>query len=215
MPSPGTGIAILESVIQHSPYSDFADDSLYAIANFHFRKKRYDQASENYRRLYLEYPDSEWSTTAKYQEAICSKLESQGYEYDPGSLSVARSRLVEYSAEHPEETSGKGISGQIAAIDEQLAQKLWNTVSFYERYDKIYSAAYCCRRLTELYPGTSYASKAQAWLDAHPETQAASTDRELVEDERPQEPQAEAPAPVAGAPDGGFVPRSHSTPGQP
>jgi outer membrane protein assembly factor BamD (BamD/ComL family) len=156
-------------VVENSPYSDHADDAIYAIAGHHFRKGQYEEAAAQYRRLYTEYPESEWATISQYQAAMCAKRRSQGYEYAAEDLETARRQLEEYGAEHPESMESRSIDTQLASIDEELARKMWDTVRFYERVGKLHSAAYCCRRLEARFPDTSYARLAQAWLAEHPD----------------------------------------------
>jgi len=158
-------VTIYKKIVENSPFGEYADKSLYNMADCYRRLKRYNEAAEAYRKIINDHPGSDLVPEAKYQLAYTMYEASLDPEYDQASTEEA---LEEF--ERIAKTSDiPGISEEadkaILELKDKKAKSIMTIAEFYERQKKYGSALLYYKEIARDYPGTPSANIAEIKIE--------------------------------------------------
>lgn len=162
--TPGNGVAALTAVWMNDPTGPLADDAMMLVASHHARKGNYVEADRYFQNLRELYPNSPHVQAAFVLGAHCKAMCYQGPEYETKALQDAE--LLKKSILHlyPDIPEAERIRDELARMEDEKAQVLWNQAEFYQGKGKKRSSSIYCHELITKYPHSSYATKAKAKL---------------------------------------------------
>jgi outer membrane protein assembly factor BamD (BamD/ComL family) len=165
------GVRILAHMQIHFRNHSLADDALVKVANWHLKKKEYEQAAVVLRRLLSEYPRSPNMLWARYQFGRTLWLQNQGALYDERLLRQSRRAFEDFIGTARLTGQAQRLAKRVDAaqrmikrIDDRIARKGYETGRFYERRRHPSSAVYYYEHVRKSYPGSKYATESEKRL---------------------------------------------------
>ena len=151
---------IYKKVVDNSPFCEYADKSLFNMAECYRRQKVYDKAIEAYEKIVNDYPESTLAAEARYQAAYTKYESSLSPEYDQESTEQAMKEFKEMSG-----ASGTGAEAQFAKEAGKVFDELKNkkaesdlkVAEFYEKLGKYESALMYYEDIKAKFPDTDAA----------------------------------------------------------
>ena len=133
-------IEIYNNIVKNSPYGEYADQSLYNMAECYRRAKKYAQAIEAYDRLVKDYPDSKLAVEAKYQISYTKYESSLDPEYDQESTDKAIKDFKRISETSAAPKIAEEANKVFLELNDKKAESLLKIAEFYERQKQYRSA---------------------------------------------------------------------------
>ncbi len=161
-------IEMLYRIQQRSPGSPLAEKALLRTADYYYSNSDYDLAHDAYGAYIKNYPRSPMVPQVKLRQAFSSLAQFRGIRFDPSTMMDARAELSDITMAYPDLAKEENVSSVIAAIDQTLAAKLFETADFYRRTRESRGAAYMYRYLILMYPNSSQAVSAKTALTRLP-----------------------------------------------
>ena len=149
-------VEIFKKIVDNAPYSDYAPGSQYKMGVILMELGRYDEAGEAFLKVINEYPDSEWTASAKYQSAIAAEKRISGVDYDSSNLGEASTRLEEFIKEYPEAKVSFEAESRLKELRNKEAKKNFDIAQFYDNQGKYKSALNYYKKVVKNYSGSSY-----------------------------------------------------------
>jgi outer membrane protein assembly factor BamD len=151
---------------ERAPGSAVAERAAIQLADFYYRERQLDLASEAYE-LYLQNFPSGVNARKAARRRIYSDLgRFKGPEYDTSALLDARVRVQQFEADFPAEAEATGINeGLVSRIDESLAAQMLESAEWYLQTGERASARLVLRRLVQQYPRTISGQAARGMLE--------------------------------------------------
>lgn len=143
---------ILIRVQERLPGSQLAEQAGMELADFYFRKRDLQLASDAYDLFVQNYPRSKQVEKARLRLIYTLLAAYKGPLYDARGLFEASARLKELQALDPVTAQRVGADALIVRIYESEASKLLSEAAWYDRQDDPISAELYIRRLVEKYP---------------------------------------------------------------
>jgi len=143
---------ILIRVQERLPGSQLAEQAGMELADFYFRKRDLQLASDAYDLFVQNYPRSKQVEKARLRLIYTLLAAYKGPLYDARGLFEASARLKELQALDPVTAQRVGADALIVRIYESEAAKLLSEAAWYDRQDDPISAERYIRRLVEKYP---------------------------------------------------------------
>jgi outer membrane protein assembly factor BamD (BamD/ComL family) len=162
----GHALAAMEHVRHHDPTGPLADDAVKRIADYHYAREHFEDAAVYYDQLVSEHPKSDFVEKAQLA-SIDSKLRAYlGPEYDGAGLEQARNQVVQTMAAFPERQAGGSdeMTKILETIDEQMAERAFQTGEHYLWTGKVASAEFCFGEIPVKWPKSPYARLAKQKL---------------------------------------------------
>jgi outer membrane assembly lipoprotein YfiO len=159
---------MLFRVQQRLPGSPLAEQALKRTADFYFARGDHDFAEDAYGVFIDRFPRSPIIPVVRLKQAYANLLQYEGPRYDPTALLDAATQLRQFAAEFPDLAREQNIPGQLAWIDEQLAEKLMIEADYYRRTGEPDAAGLLLAQVASQYPDTSHAQRARRRLDRAP-----------------------------------------------
>jgi outer membrane assembly lipoprotein YfiO len=154
------GVEILEKFQKARERHPLADDALHYKALALHAMGDLEDAIATWEALAREYPESEWTETARYRIARTMYELSDGPEYDKAPLRSALASLRAYERRYPNGDHVQDAREQIAEIEEMLAGHLLEIAEYYLRHDETYSATIYLTAIDREFPETDAAKVA-------------------------------------------------------
>ncbi|HET6202257.1 MAG TPA: outer membrane protein assembly factor BamD [Planctomycetota bacterium] len=173
-PRRGSAVPVFETLVEHFPRGDAADEALRRIGAYYFDEGKWIEARTAYERLLKGYGGSEWADLAEFRIGICHLREARGPSLDLGAMRRAREALEGYLKNRPEGARRADAQTALAEVLERMAEREWRTGAFYRRTGNAFGARHHWREAATGYPGTGAAAKALAALRALGEEGAAT-----------------------------------------
>ncbi|HDZ19665.1 MAG TPA: outer membrane protein assembly factor BamD [Phycisphaerae bacterium] len=151
------GVMILEKVAGHAPGTQLAEDVLLRIGDWYYAHAQWAKAIESYDQFMKLFPRSRRTPDAMLNAARASVASFHGIDYDETPLLEAQQRYEQFVEQFPVQAEAEGVVEALADIRDQRAGKLYECARFYERTNRLQTAIYYYRKLTEQFPDTSYA----------------------------------------------------------
>ncbi|MBN1909567.1 MAG: tetratricopeptide repeat protein [Pirellulales bacterium] len=162
----GMAMKAYEMVTTHDPTGPLADDSLMALGNAYFLRRRYEEAASYYDRLRKEYPKSPHQLQSHLLGMKAREMVYQGSEYDRQPLDeaakIAEETLLQFGPE-----LGQQRDELIKTRDRLAAKRAerdWEMAQFYESKRAYGAARFYYREILKLYPHTAMARQAETRL---------------------------------------------------
>ncbi|MBD3245392.1 MAG: outer membrane protein assembly factor BamD [Candidatus Omnitrophica bacterium] len=157
-------IEIFKSIVEKVPYSELAPKAQYKLGLLYLELGRYEEAKDAFQKAIDNYPESEWAAPSKYQLAIATAKFSAGAEYDTSAVKQAADRLDEFIEAHPDAEISESAQTRLRELRNQEAKKAFDIAVFYEKQHKTEAARLYYARVTEQFPESPYAERAQRKL---------------------------------------------------
>jgi outer membrane protein assembly factor BamD len=160
LPVENPAIEIFAKVVENSTYGPKAPSAQYKLGLVLKSLARYYEAEEAFNKVLSNYPDSEWTSAAKFQIAACRQAESQGPDYDQGATKEAKEKFEEFVKEHPDAVLSREAEKNIEALKEKEAESSYNTGIFYEKQKAYEAAKIYYNEVVNNYSNSIWAAKA-------------------------------------------------------
>lgn len=122
-----------KTIVDASPFSPYADKSLFRMGDVYRRMRKYNDAMQSYAKIISDYPESPLVTEAKYQLAFTKYEASLDPEYDQESTDQALKEFKEIVAA----TSIPSVAEEAdKVLNELRARKAESTLKIAEFYEK-------------------------------------------------------------------------------
>ncbi|MDD3296072.1 MAG: outer membrane protein assembly factor BamD [Candidatus Omnitrophica bacterium] len=149
-------VEIFKTIVDKSPYSEYAPRAQYKLGIIFIQLGRYDEARDAFQKVLDNYPDSEWAAPSKYQLAIATAKAFPGADYDSSYLEEATDRLDEFIKAHPEAQISSQAQDQLDELRDREARKNFDIAEFYYKQDHFKSAVLYYQKIVTEYPDSSY-----------------------------------------------------------
>ena len=161
----GMGLKALEHVRHRKSDGPLADDALMQIADFHMKSADYESAAVYYDEMIESQPKSPFAHKA-HMGAIDARIKGYlGPDYDGEGLEKARDLVRQTMAAFPEEqASYEQLYHTLDLINDQDAERTYNTGAYYRKIGKVASAEYYFGKIPQRWPNSPWAVKAKADL---------------------------------------------------
>lgn len=161
----GMGLKALEHVRHRKSDGPLADDALMQIADFHMKSADYESAAVYYDEMIESQPRSPFAHKA-HMGAIDARIKGYlGPDYDGEGLEKARDLVRQTMAAFPEEqASYEQLYHTLDLINDQEAERTYNTGAYYRKIGKVASAEYYFGKIPQRWPNSPWAVKAKADL---------------------------------------------------
>jgi outer membrane protein assembly factor BamD (BamD/ComL family) len=165
--SSGMALKALEHVRHRRSDGPLADDALMKIADFHMKSADYESAALYFDEMIELHPKSPFAYNA-YQGAIDARMKAYlGPDYDGEGLEQARDLVRRAMKEFPEEqVSNEKLFHTLDLINDQDAERTYQTGTYYKKIGKVASAEYYYGKIPRRWPDSPWAVKAKADLAA-------------------------------------------------
>lgn len=157
-------LEILRRTIEHQPAGDLAENALLKIADYHWNKRAWFDAEENYDKYCREHPNGKGILLAEVRRARCSIEKCRGPRYDVSDLKVAHDRLQQIMAKFPADADKEGVPALLEQVRDMQAQSLYEIAARYHRAGQPLAAAFYTERLRQQYPTSTWSQKAGEFL---------------------------------------------------
>jgi outer membrane protein assembly factor BamD len=157
-------IEIFRTIVEKTPYSEYAPQAQYKLGVLFYQLGRYDEARDAFQKLVDNYPESKWALPAKYQLAIVTAKGSMGPDYDASSIKEARRRLDEFIKANPQVEISSQAKDYLKELKEKEAKKNFDIAKFYEKQKKYKAAKIYYELVLKKFPDTDYAQQAEVRL---------------------------------------------------
>jgi outer membrane assembly lipoprotein YfiO len=164
LPVENPAIEIFGKVVENSTYGPLAPQAQYKLGLVLKGLMRYYEAEEEFNKLVSRYPDSEWSSAAKFQIASCRASLSKGASYDQGSAQEAKDKFEEFVKEHPDAVLSLDAEKNINQIRDKEAEASFTIGRFYEKQMAWDSAKIYYNDIINNYSESPWAAQAAARL---------------------------------------------------
>lgn len=158
------GVEILQRVAERAPTSALAEQSLWAIAGYHYNARHYPEAADAYDRYVQSFPDTERAPRAMLQAARATFASFEGVRFEAAPLLDARQRFVVFRQRYPEKARRAGVNGILQQIYDLRAEKSYRAGRFYQRVDRNEAAAFYFRSTVNEFPSSPWARKSRQRL---------------------------------------------------
>jgi hypothetical protein len=159
----GHALKVYAEIPKEDPKGALADDSVMAIANFHFLQKHWEEADHYYADLRKEYPKSEHQYHAHYFGLVAKLNTYQGADYDVSPLEEADKIAEQLQKQFDRELGDERdrISQARAEIEAQYALREFQMGEFYYNTHYYRSAKGHYENVIADWPNTRLAQEAQ------------------------------------------------------
>lgn len=157
-------VEVFRAVIENAPYSEYAPASYYNIGLFLKEMSGFSEAKVEFDKIVSEYPQSEWVDKAKYQIALSDYKMSLKADYDQTTSKSATEKFEEIVKANPDAELSKKAKETVSELKEKDAQSNFNIAKYYEKRKLLDSAKIYYRYITETYPESPWAAKAEERL---------------------------------------------------
>ncbi|MFA7677065.1 MAG: outer membrane protein assembly factor BamD [Candidatus Omnitrophota bacterium] len=149
-------IEIFRTIVEKSPYSEYAPRAQYKLGIIFIQLGRYDEARDAFQKVLDNYPDSEWAAPSKYQLAIATAKAFPGADYDSSYLEEATDRLGEFIKAHPEAQISSQAQDQLDELRNREARKNFDIAEFYYKQNHFESAVLYYQKIIAEYSDSDY-----------------------------------------------------------
>jgi outer membrane protein assembly factor BamD len=132
------------------------DSILYFLGMSSMLAKSSEEASTEFNRLVIDFPNSPFAEEARFRMGHCSFLASHPSHRDQANTREAIRELSGFVEEYPESRFADSAKTYIEKCRDRLAQKEFETGKFYQKAEKYESAVVYYRSLGVDYPQSKY-----------------------------------------------------------
>jgi len=158
-------VAIYKKIVENTPFGEYADKSLYKMAECYRRMQKYNEAIEAYERIINDYPESSIASEARYQLAYSKYEASLEPEYDQEGTEEALEKFDQISRTTSVPAIAKEAEKALDALKSRKADSALKIAEFYERRKKYESALIYYEDVVGKFPETDAAKCAGEKID--------------------------------------------------
>jgi outer membrane protein assembly factor BamD len=151
---------IYKSIASTSPFSPYAERSLFKLGDVSRRMRKYKEAVEAYEKIINDYPESTLVPEARYQLAYTKYEASLDPEYDQESTDQALREFKQISGT----TASPGLADEadkvLIELRSKKADSTLKVAQFYDRQKKYTSALLYYKAVAGKFPDTTAAEYA-------------------------------------------------------
>jgi outer membrane assembly lipoprotein YfiO len=149
-----------KTIVDTSPFSPYADKSLFNLGDVNRRMRKYKEAMEAYSKIISDYPDSSLVAEARYQLAFTKYEASLDPEYDQESTDQALKEFNEIAETTPVPAIAREADKVLSELRARKADSTLKIAEFYEKQGKYESAVMYYKSVRGKFEGTSAAEYA-------------------------------------------------------
>jgi len=154
-------VKIYGKIVENSPFGEYADKSLFKMAECDRRMFNYKEAMESYKKIISDYPESRLVPEAKYQFAYTRYEASLDPEYDQGETIDALEEFEQITKTTAVPSIAKEAKKVLDELSERKARSDLQIAEFYEKQKKYKSAIMYYEGIAANFSGTQSASLAE------------------------------------------------------
>jgi outer membrane protein assembly factor BamD len=129
-----------KTIVDASPFSAYADKSLFRLGDVNRRMRKYNDAVQAYAKIMEDYPESPLVPEARYQLAFTRYEASLDPEYDQESTEQALKEFKEIAATTPVPAIAGEADRVLAELRARKADSALKIAEFYEKQGRYTSA---------------------------------------------------------------------------
>ena len=134
-------IESFQEVIDNYPYSEFSLLSELAIADIHFEREEYEEASSYYHDFVELHPNHPKVAYALYRNGLCSYNQMRAADRDQAPTREAALQFRALLERFPSSEMAGDARTRLAECENRLAEQIINIADFYFYQDDFHSAA--------------------------------------------------------------------------
>lgn len=154
-------IGLFEKLQKQVPDSQLAGVCQFEIGTIYKNKKQFQQASEAFYKVILNYPLHPLIASALFESGLCASRAVRGAHYDAHSMNIVIKRFERFLREFPKDERVAFAQKLLGEIQELQAEKLFQTGEFYLKEQSQKSAQIYFKELLEKYPNSYWAQNVQ------------------------------------------------------
>lgn len=159
-------IEIFQTVINHDPFGELADDALIQAGDAYLALGDADKASKQYERLLREFPKSVLVDRARVGVTQAKAMKGKASSTEVSTV-IKEMRTRKPDEGGLDEESAQELTENVNKLEEMEAGKMWKSAEYYKRRDSERSRkawVFTMQELVRRYPRTSYAKEARRQL---------------------------------------------------
>lgn len=164
LPVENPAIEIFRKVVDNSVYGKNAAYAQYLLGMTLKNSSRYQEAREEFDKVATTYPESQWTTEARFHSADCASKIAPKAEYDQELTKEAKKQFEEFVKSQPEEKLKEEAHKHIDSLKEKEAEGNLKIAEFYEKQKKYAPAKIYYREIVDNCPYCVSATKAREKL---------------------------------------------------
>ncbi len=145
-------IESFQEVIDNYPYSEYSLLSELAIADIHFEREEYDEASSYYHDFVELHPNHPRVAYALYRNGLCSYNQMRAADRDQAATREAAAQFRALLERFPSSDMTGDARTRLAECEDRLAQQIIDIADFYFAEDDFHSAARRYEQALTSYP---------------------------------------------------------------
>jgi outer membrane protein assembly factor BamD len=145
-------IESFQEVIDNYPYSEYSLLSELAIADIHFEREEYDEASSYYHDFVELHPNHPRVAYALYRNGLCSYNQMRAADRDQAATREATAQFRALLERFPASDMTGDARVRLAECEDRLAQQIVDIADFYFAQDDFHSAARRYEQALASYP---------------------------------------------------------------
>jgi outer membrane protein assembly factor BamD (BamD/ComL family) len=146
------GEELLIRIQERLPQSAIAEDAGITLADFYFKRRDMELATEAYSLFIENYPYSPRVSMARRRLIYAQLASFKGPQFDATGLYEARLQILSLKAIEPATAEKIGADALIVRIDESAAKKMLVTALWYRHRNDYIATEFTIRRLIKRYP---------------------------------------------------------------
>lgn len=155
------GVELLIRTQERMPGSRIGERASIELADYFYRVRELNSASEAYELFEKNYPTSQYRPFAMERRIYANVARFKGPRYDTGPLTDGRVLIRRFMNAYPARANETGLNeALINRIDESAADVMWESADWYLDRGDLPSGRYMLMRLIRKYPQTAAADRA-------------------------------------------------------
>jgi len=146
-------IESFQEVIDNYPYSDFSLLSELAIADIHYEREEYEEASSYYHDFVELHPNHPKVAYALYRNGLCSYNQMRAADRDQAPTREAATQFRALLERFPGSEMASDARTRLTECEDRLAEQIIDIADFYFAADDFHSAARRSEQAITTYPG--------------------------------------------------------------
>jgi outer membrane protein assembly factor BamD len=157
-------IESFQEVIDNYPYSEYSLLSELAIADIHYEREEYDEASSYYHDFVELHPNHPKVAYALYRNGLCSYNQMRAADRDQAATREAAAQFRALLERFPSSDMTGDARVRLTECEDRLADQIIEIADFYYYQDDYHSAARRYEQAIGTYPGHSTRARSMTRL---------------------------------------------------
>ncbi|MBI4341017.1 MAG: outer membrane protein assembly factor BamD [Candidatus Omnitrophica bacterium] len=164
LPARDKAVEIFQAIVDDGPFSEYGQLAQYKLGLAHMALGDYEAAVTAFEGVISRYPDSPLVDDARFQIAQASLKGTFQAGYDQSPTDLAIRELTAFVKEYPESELAPEAGTRLVRLKERRAEHEYQVAQFYERRQRVTSAAIYYETIAQEFPETAWGPKAAARL---------------------------------------------------